>query len=234
MSKVITIIGNSNSGKTTMSYFLANKLAYDGKKVMLVVTNNQQPDFQYLLKDEKKGTRSLGRVLSLALINQKDILDNMCSLDNKDIGLLCYALSETKNTYPKITQSNIATLFDVLKLTVDYIIVDTQSYRNSIDTYALSISDFKICLSTANVKGLAFRNCLEGVETDYINILYSDSPYNPYEDIKGSFAHRVQYELPFCKSLQTIYNGDTLCDVDCGKKYSTIMEKLAREVIEVE
>lgn len=231
MSKIITILGNS--GKSTLSFFLGNKLIDEGNRVMIVSTDNSIPTLQYMLPEDKKTTRSLGRLLSLALISNKDILDNMQTIrGNDELGYLSYSSGECKHTYPEITQGNLATFFELLRSLVDYIIIDTQTITNEIDRYALLISDINICVCTANIKGLAYRQYLS--DENITHILFNDSVYNPYEDIAHTYKQNVKYHMPLCKNLQSLYNIDTFVGLTCPPKYSKLIDKIVMEVIDVE
>lgn len=230
MNKVITVLGNT--GKTTLSYFLAEKLSANGKKVMVLSTDNTTPTLQLILPEDKKGSRSLGRVLSLAVISPKDIFDNMITLKNSNLGFLSYATFESKNTYPEITVSNLEALFELLKNIVDYIIVDTQTAPNQIDSFAIDTSDIKLCITSANLKGLAYRQ--HASDEDIVHVLYNDNAYNPYEDISHTFKKNVRYNLPLCKQLNALFNTNVLADISCPKKYAEVIDRIVKEVINVE
>lgn len=234
MSKIITVLGNSNSGKTVFSYYLANKLAANDKRVIIVSTNNINPDVSYLLPLEKDKTKlkSLGRVLSLAIIDKQSILDNMLTFKNQNIGLLCYAIQENKNNYPEIIYNNMCVCFELLQSLVDYIIVDTHLFKNDIDTYAFTNSDVKFCITTADLKGLSYRQFIN--EKEVVNILFSNNSFNSYEDIKHTFKDNVKYDIPYIKVLNSIYNGAFLDDIPCPKKYDKLLEKIIKEEIEIE
>lgn len=231
MSKVITILGNT--GKTTLSFFLANKLAEGGKRVMVVSTDNAVPTLQHMLPEDKKGTRSLGRLLSLALISSKDILDNMQTIKGKDdIGYLSYAPGESKDTYPKISEGNLTTFFDLLNGLVDYIIIDTQTVKNEIDRYIFLKSEVNLCVTSANIKGLAYRQHLE--DEQITHVLFNDSTFNPYQDIAHTFKQNIKYHMPYCKSLQSLFNIDTFIGLVYPIKYSKMIDKIVKEVITIE
>lgn len=234
MSKIITVLGNSNSGKTVFSYYLANKLAANDKRVIIVSTNNINPDVSYLLPigKDKTNLKSLGRVLSLAIIDKQSILDNMLTFKNQNIGLLCYAMQENKNNYPEIIYNNMCVFFELLQSLVDYIIVDTHLFKNDIDTYAFTNSDVKFCITTADLKGLSYRQFIN--EKEVVNILFSNNNFNPYEEIKNTFKDNVKYDIPYIKVLNSIYNGAFLDDIPCPKKYDKLLEKIIKGEIEIE
>ncbi len=229
MSKLITVLGND--GKTLLSYYLAQRLASSQKRCMIISTNSSNPNVRYVMPliDSKKSA-SLGRILSLAVIDNQSILDNVMTFNNENIGLISYAMNENKNNYPGITKVNLDTFFSLLPSIVDYIIVDTQTTRNKIDDYALGISDTILCVTTADMKGLAYRQQLP-IEKEIVHILYNNSKYNPFEDIKNTYKYHVKYIMPYCKNLQYVYNGALLDDVsDCTKAYKHFIDKLIKEI----
>lgn len=231
MSKTITVLGNA--GKTMLSYFLAQKLAIKGKRAVIVATQNDAPSMQLILPEDKKVNRSLGRILSFALISSKDILDNMITLPKEEnIGFLSYTSYENKNTYPEISRANLATFFELLSHLVDYVIVDTQTSRNDIDTFAMENSDAILCITSADMKGFAYRQHLP--ETPITHLLFNCSPLNPYEDIAHTFKQHMKYNVPLCKPLMTLYNIQTLVDLTCPVKYSKVIDKVIKEVIDIE
>lgn len=229
MSKIIHISGNS--GKTTLVYYMAKKLATSSTRVMIVSTNMDAPNMECLLPADKKSAKSLGRALNLAVIDAKGILDNMRSFKNNNIGLLCFQNGESQSTYPQIQQSSLQAFFEILKGLADYIIIDSQTHQNDIDVFAISQADVKLCITSADLKGLAYR--IGKDEEEYTQILHQTSKHNPYEDILHSFKLHVKYELPFCESLQLLYNGSLIDDIACPVKYDKVLNKLVTSFTEV-
>lgn len=231
MNKTITILGNS--GKTVLAYYLAQRLSEKDKKVMIVSTNNATPDFSLLFPDANKMKQSLGRVLSLAIINQESIIDNTVVLVNPNIGYMMYRHNENKNTYPSITSTNIESFFAHLSNLMDFIIIDTQTERNVIDIYAIEmLKGINVCVTTADLKGFAYRQQLpEGLPVTHV--LYNNNKLNPYEDMKHTFSLQVKHHMPFCPGLQYLYNGATLKDLSaCPKQYKKFLDKLLKEMNE--
>lgn len=227
MSKIITVTGNF--GKTTFSYFLASLLSKASERIMLIDTNMIHPNMGYVLPIEKKSTKSLGRLLSLAVIDPKSVFDNMQSLNNENIGIICYANGESRNNYPQIQQASIQALLDVLGGIADTIIVVGQTEENAIDLFVKEKAATRICITSADLKGLAYRE--QHSDTEVTHVLIKTSKYNPYEDILHTFKEHVKYELPFCDSLSMLYNGGLLDDVICPSKYDKVLLRLKKEVL---
>lgn len=229
MSKIITVLGNE--GKTLLSYYLAQRLATGKKRCVIVSTNSSNPDIRYVMPLIDDKNKSLGRVLSLGIIDTQSILNNMMSFNNENIGIISYAMNESKKNYPKIIDANLETFFSILKSVVEYIIVDTETSRNEIDEYALKQADVNLCVTSANIKGLAYRHQLPD-DNNITHILYSNSSYNPIDKMKETFKYNIKHFMPYCKNLQYVYNGALLDDVNsCPKAYSKFLNKLIKEII---
>ncbi len=229
MSKTIVITGNSC--KTVFSYYLANYLATDKKKVLMVSTDNNIPTCRLLMPTNKNTEdKSLGEILCNVVIDKTCIMDNtVISSANSNLGIISYTPFKMANNYQELTQSGIEDFFRVLYSLADYIVVDTQTTVNDIDKYAISTADVCLCISTADYKGLAYRQ--EKKLQNSINILYCNNPYNPVEDILHTFDKQVKYIIPFIKELQPIYNGVNITDIKCPKSLVKVIEKLNKDVI---
>ncbi|WMJ24317.1 hypothetical protein RBG61_06530 [Paludicola sp. MB14-C6] len=230
MAQLITVTGNT--GKTLFSFLLATKLANKDKRVIIISTDSNAPSFLYAMPVEKKAeAKSLGKVLSLPIISPHQILENMISFScSENIGCICYNVNESNNSYPDILESNLDTFFNHLNSLVDYIIVDTETRQNIIDQYCIHRCESEICIASADLKGLAYRQRYDNDKT--IHVLYHCSPYNPFEDIQRTYSKQVKYILPYCKQFGYIFNGGHFDDiVNIPKAYDKTLNKLIKEVI---
>ncbi|POO88238.1 hypothetical protein C1H57_25185, partial [Clostridium sp. 2-1] len=73
-------------------------------------------------------------LLSLAVITEADILNHAVILAD-ELVMLSYAQGESKTNYPEITEINLHNLFAQLDRLVDYVVVDTSTKGNVIDTF---------------------------------------------------------------------------------------------------
>ena len=76
MSKIITIWGNPNSGKTLFSVKLAKELSKD-KNGILVFTDIFTPPLDVVLPFENNYDKSLGKILETPILTQEDILKEL-------------------------------------------------------------------------------------------------------------------------------------------------------------
>lgn len=229
MKKLILITGNK--GKSIFSFYLANRLAVNNKKVIIVSSDYIKPT-SYLFFPEKTDldNKSIGKLLSLAVISKADIF-NHCTIDkNADIGYLNYAPNENDNSYPEITKSELSNLYTQLNSLTDYIIVDTNSSQNKIDSFFADKKDIELCITTADYCGLLYR---KQYNSTGINILLNDNAFNPLEDIQRTFdkSNPAKYILPESKLLTAIYNGYNIHGVTPTKKYLRVIDKIISEVI---
>lgn len=232
MSKLILLKGNS--GKTTLSYFLASALAVNDKKALIIATDNNNPVYQILVDRPKDTTKkSLGKILASPIVDIKVALDNMIPFkSNKNLGFISYALGENEKTYPQIVESDIAILIDSIKNIVDYIIADCSTYENSIDRFLLNHADVIFNLSSADLKGVAYRQ--KAFTYEFVNVLVNCDKNNPVEDVLKSFERQVKYILPYCTDVANTFNGSRIAEITPGKKYNAAIQKMIKEVIELE
>ncbi|MDF2567826.1 MAG: hypothetical protein K0R90_1282 [Oscillospiraceae bacterium] len=229
MAKIIAVTGNS--GKTVFSFFLAEALAQKDEKAILLSTDSIISSSNVLFPTIKTvQNKSVGKILSLPVIDRTDITENIfLTPNNKNLGLLSYAPNENINSFPLPTEQNISKLFHVMTELVDYIVVDTQSGFNDIDMYALSHADKEICITTADYKGLCFRKFYN--HENALDVLFTNNAYNPVSDISRTFKSPVKYTLTFQKEFLPLFNGINITDVTIPKRYQKEIQKIIHEVI---
>lgn len=227
MAKLITLIGNA--GKTTLSYYMGNMLATNGRKCLIINTDVDMPIYTLLTSAKKqKDLKSLGVILSSPINSKRTILDNMSTFsNNKNLALICYETGENKYTYPEIQESDVLYFINELKSMIDYIIIDTSRVQNNLDNMFLDMSDFRFCITSADLKGMAYRMAQK--KNDVINVLVSLNKNNPIEEIKSTFDNRVKYVLPYQKNLSDIFNGVSIEEVMPGKNYLNTVKLMLKE-----
>lgn len=215
MERLIAVTGNS--GKTVFSYYLAQILSRQGKRVILISTDSRQPASKTLFPDRKnEDRRSLGRLLSLATISETKIFDNACTV-NKNLMLLGYADGETSLTYPEVAEGSVYTLLTLLNTIADVIVVDTATHQNRIDRSVLAKIPTQISIATADVKGYYYRQN-HPAHGDEKQVLFVNSPDNALSDVLGTYDGPTVI-LPYCRGLSGIYNGVSIADVIPPRKY---------------
>lgn len=159
MSKVISVWGSPNSGKTTFSIKLARELAKKNT-VMLVFSDILCPTIPSLIKDADS-KKSLGNVLSAPILTEEDILLNSLTIkNNKNLAFIGYARRENVFNYPTYNTSRAREFINNLKKIVDYVVIDlsTNFVNDVLATTSLEISDEVIRLSTPYLKDIEFYN----------------------------------------------------------------------------
>ncbi len=229
MEKLIAVTGNS--GKTVFSYYFAQVLAKQKKKVLIVSTDSLQPACKMLFPTRKlEPNRSLGNLLSLAAVTKADIFNNSNVIDD-DLLLYSYAPGESHLTYPAITTTNLHNVFHKFYAIADYVVVDTSTARNVIDQYVLSKNPVQLCITTADEKGFHYRDYYKSENGSVIPILFNNSVYNPLSDILATFSTTVKHILPYSKSLTSVYNGVNISDITAPRRYRKVLYKVAGEIL---
>lgn len=225
---VISVTGNSNSGKTVFSYYLGLELAYTAK-VVVISTNSTQPIIKELFSNKKDNSdgKSLGKLLSLAVVTKEDIFDNMVLVAD-NMSYLSYTAFESSLNYPEIAEFTLKSLFAELELIVDYIIVDTATPNNQIDEYVLSTAPKQISITTADSKGYFYRERYK--PTADCNVLYRNSPYNPLEDVLDTFNIEPKL-LAYYSCFEAVFNGSDITDIIVPKAYGKTVEKIVDTIL---
>lgn len=103
MSKIITIWGSQNCGKTALSIKLAIQLSKDNN-VIVLSTDIIAPSVGIILPYSNEKDKSLGKLLEMVTLTQEDILKHLITLkNNKNIAFLGYAQGENYKTYAEYT-----------------------------------------------------------------------------------------------------------------------------------
>lgn len=103
LSKVITVWGSPNSGKTTLTIKLARRLSKNNNVIMLS-TDIIAPPIGTILPYTREENKSLGKLLEMVTLTQEDILKNLITLkDNKNLTFLGYRQGENYKTYAEYT-----------------------------------------------------------------------------------------------------------------------------------
>ncbi|WBY64710.1 AAA family ATPase [Thermocaproicibacter melissae] len=227
MEQLIAVTGNS--GKTVFSFYLAQILSKQGKRVFLVSTDSHQPAFKMLFPDRKDNDgRSLGRLLSLATIAEANIFNNAHTI-NKNLMLLSYADGETALTYPEIAKINLESLFQQLSIIADIILIDTSTHQNKIDKFALSKCSKQISIATADVKGYYYRQNHPN-HGCALQVLFVNNPNNALADVLSTYDSPVTV-LPYCRGLSGIYNGICITDIIPPRKYRKTLYRIVGELL---
>lgn len=157
--KVIAVMGNSGSGKTTAALKLALTLSMAKKNVIVVFCDPFTPVIPTVLPADSKHDTSLGSLLTAPALTQAAIL-NACVPTEKSeyISFLGYQAGESLMMYPQITRDKAVELFVLLRYLADYIIIDCTAFfeADPASIVAIELADRVLRLGTANLKSVSY------------------------------------------------------------------------------
>jgi hypothetical protein len=221
MSAIITVTGNS--GKTTFAYYLSKALEKEGRKIALVSTDGEKPMSRLLLPTGKADpARSLGRLLSLAVVTKTDLFDNARVL-GKNLLLFSYTDGDGAHAYPEIAGANLRGFYERLSAAVDAVVVDTSSAGNVIDNFFRERAGADVCITTADARGLAWR---ELYKPSGVQLVLPTCRYNATADVLGTFKDVRPLLLPYCTVLTVLYNGVDIPDITPPRQYMNTVGKV--------
>lgn len=202
--KVISIYSNKGGiGKTSIATNLALELAKITKEnVALIDLNFQLGDVTTFL-DLKPSFNISYMLQNLDKINSDYLLSTLEKYNETSL----YILADPPyfKQYEKISFTDIEKLFDILRQTFSYIIVDTSGGLDAKALKALEISDLVFLVMITNLP--AIRNCqrcLElfdkmGFDKNKIQILlnrYMENDEISVEDVEKALGRSVYWKIP--------------------------------------
>lgn len=237
MSKIITIWGNPNSGKTTLAIKLAKELSNNNNVIMLS-TDIIAPTIGVLLPYSKEKDKSVGKLLEMVTLTQEDILKNLTTLkDNKNIAFLGYAQTENYKSYAEYTVDRANELIINLSHLADYLIIDTSSIiqLDLLSRSSLKLADEVIRLCGTNLKAISYYKSIFPLLIDksyninnHIKILAKLKDGEPKAIITNHYG-TIFSNLPYTEELQIQYREGCLLDALSNKQsvyYNDNLEKL--------
>lgn len=160
MSKIITVWGSPNSGKTAISVKLAEHICRRlGVVVTVVCTDMSAPALPVLFPNRKADDMfSLGAALSKPEVTQHEILKNTVTVKGKaNLGFLGFTDSENRFSYPAFDSQKAEALFTALKGIADVVIADCASdIQNALTVSAMTLADTIIRVANPDLKSISF------------------------------------------------------------------------------
>ncbi len=237
LSKIITIWGSPNSGKTTLSIKLAKELSKNNNVIMLS-TDIVAPPVGTLLPYAKEKDKSLGKLLEMVTLTQEDILNNLITLkDNKNIAFLGYAQGENYKTYAEHTVDRANELIVNLSHLADYIIIDSSSFLqlDLLSIASLKLADEVIRLCGSDLKSVSYFKSTFPLLIDksfninnHINVLSKLEDNEPKSIIINHYGN-IYFDLIYTKELFIQYKEGLLIGELTDKQsssYNNSLEKL--------
>lgn len=208
-NKLITLWGNSGSGKTSISAKLALKLANKGLNTILILADDNSFPLGLMVNNYDK-SKSIGHLLNANIVDDQMIPFEMITRNiqvttNSNIGILSYMLGETKENYVEY-DSNIAnTLINRLLANpnIDCVLVDCASniIESMISKVAIARADRLFYIASTNIKSLSYLDSyIETVNnlsrSFYHEIVLNDvHPNDPVDSLEKRFKN-VKYTVP--------------------------------------
>lgn len=239
-SKIITIYSNKGGiGKTTVATNLAVELAKStGDKVALIDLNLKLGDVSTFLNINPPFDVSY---VIKNLIGKND--EALCSAFEKYKDLSLYVLSDPNYIEEAecITPQQIKDLFNVVKKTFHYVIIDMSS---SIDANSLQIlDDSDLILFTTIVNIPAIRNCQRCMNLfrsrrypkNKVKILinrYMENDEIKIDDIETTLGEKVYWKIPnnYFSIMESINKGIPVSEVNFGSNISNSFKDLAVKI----
>lgn len=221
MAKHIAVFGSPNSGKSVFSALIADLISKDKKEVILISGDKIVPMLPFF----SKGKSGLGSLFSNELNSQNIAKAVNILKENTNIGIMAYELKNKKD----YTFEQLSVLSDVLDSIVDVIIWDCMSDVNDIFfKFAIYVSNLKVCLITADLKGLLYYKTNEEYFCNINKLIFEgmSKPYSTHEEVSSAIGG-FDGVLPFTKELE-IYS--MAGDIFWGK---TIYHRLYKEALEL-
>jgi hypothetical protein len=226
LGKLIKICGNL--GKSILSYYLAEELARKNKVAVLTVDDTYSA-LETLFFKNSQG-KSIGKLLAKPFISKQEVFSQLNFLGN-DLGYLGYAQNETEEDYPEVLDKNILSLLNLLLEITDYLIIDGKHFGSKIEKIVDALDPIIISITSADNKGLSYRNTFDKQRKDQIDIVTENNPYSISSQFIATYKHPPKYIFPYCKDLGAIYNVSGIDQIPMPKLYRKVLLKLLKEKI---
>ncbi len=235
--RVITAFSNKGGiGKTSIAANLALELANMTKeKVALIDLNLQLGDITTFLDINPSFDISYV-VQNLERIDETFLLSTLEKF--KDTSLYVLADPPYLEQAEDITAEQISTLFDVLKSTFSYIVVDTSANFDGKTITALDKSDLILLISNVNLP--AIRNCQRcldlferlGYEAEKTKIVlnrYMENEEIKVEDVEEVLNKKIYWKIPnnYFTIMSAINKGIPVCEINPESNISQSYRELA-------
>jgi len=232
MSKIITVWGSPNSGKTLFSLKLAKALSKD-KNVILLFTDIFTPPLDVVLPFENEGHQSVGKLLEAPVLIQEDILKELViTKSNKNLAFLGFKQGENYTSYAKYNTDRANDLIINLSYLADYVVIDTYSALQSdrLSRSALKLADMSFRLCASDLKAISFfKGALPlMLEKSFnlerqIKILSKSKENAPKAMIKNHYGE-LKYNLSYTSEIESQYEE--------GLLFEKLKDKESREYVE--
>lgn len=238
--KMITVFSNKGGiGKTSIASNLALELAKITKEnVALVDLNFQFGDVTSFL-DIKPSFDISYMLKNVNTINKDFLLSTMEKYQNTSL----YVLADPPDfkQVANVTHKQVAKLFEILKESFSYIVVDTDSNFDEKTITALDYSDMLFLVTIVNLPAL--RNCQRcldlfdklGYDKDKVQIVinrFMENDEISSDDVEKLLQKKIYWKIPnnYFAMMASINKGILLSDLNPTSNVATSYRELAMHV----
>ena len=218
-TKIISITGNYNSGKTLFSYIFSNHISNKNYKVLIIDMNLENNDLDsILIRKVKKNLKNNLKILNFNFIIKKINNNLFCSINMKN----------ELNKLNELEVYKIKEIFTKVNLDYDIILIDTQSnIKNLFIEKILKISDKIIFLSEENLFEVQkMEDNLEiishdiKIKNDKIKVILNKTNEYKILDYDTKIIVRIPYNSLYTKLINNNFEKNDL------EKLNSIYEKI--------
>lgn len=218
-TKIISITGNYNSGKTVFSYIFSNHISNKNYKVLIIDMNLENNDLDsILIRKVKKHLKNNLKILNFNFIIKKINNNLFCSINIKN----------ELNKLNELEVYKIKEIFTKVNLDYDIILIDTQSnIKNLFIEKILKISDKIIFLSEENLFEVQkMEDNLEiishdiKIKNDKIKVILNKTNEYKILDYDTKIIGRIPYNSLYTKLINNNFEKNDL------EKLNSIYEKI--------
>lgn len=218
-TKIISITGNYNSGKTVFSYIFSNHISNKNYRVLIIDMNLENNDLEsILIRKVKKHLKNDLKILNFNFIIKKINNNLFCSINMKN----------ELNKLNELEVYKIKEIFTKVNLDYDIILIDTQSnIKNLFIEKILKISDKIIFLSEENLFEVQkMEDILEiishdiKIKNDKIKVILNKTNEYKILDYDTKIIGRIPYNSLYTKLINNNFEKNDL------EKLNSIYEKI--------
>lgn len=244
MAKIITVWGNSGSGKTTFSCMLAKHLTRNKQKAIVICPDAATPILPILYPNENvETTMSLGNILSAIEINNALVASKVVLYKPYPfIGVLGFTAGENPLSYPEPEYEQVLALIRAATSLVDYLILDCTSSVVSVFTpAAIEAADVVVRILTADLFGMYYQKAHQPLMQDvrfkldqHISFAGKARPFQAIDEM-GHLIGGFDGVLPYNKEIERgAASGEMFSSLGrCGQRYTTALKLVESKITEL-
>ncbi len=240
--KIISVFSNKGGiGKTSLAVNLAVELANSTKEnVALMDLNFQMGDITTFLN--LKPSFNISYMLeNIEKINETFLLSTLERYKNSSLYVLADPpyFKQADNIQPR----QISKLFDTLKETFSYIVVDAEASFDGKNIAALDNSDLILLVTSANLPALRnSQRCLElfnklGYDKDKVKIIinrFMENDEIKEDDIERLLCKQIYWKIPnnYFAVMSAINKGVPLCEINSSTNTAQSYKDLTQYLLD--